>query len=97
MDARRMSDNKLVYIKRVTTNSDEVKIATFLGRGTLQQDPQCHCVPVLDVFADDKDKELSYMVMKYLRHIDVPEFDFVENVVDLVDQMLEVYYRLVPV
>lgn len=42
------------------------------------------------MFQDDEDPEISYMVMPFLRPIDLPKFEFVIEVVDFVDQILEV-------
>lgn len=94
MDARRISDNRLVYIKRVRTGGSEVKIATMLVAAPLDKDPRNHCVPILDVFQDDQDEDISYMIMPFLRPIIRPQFDYVENVVDFVNQVLEVRQTL---
>ena len=90
MDAVRISDRKSVYIKKVPTDSEEIRIATFLSGDSLRTDTRNHCVPILDVFPDDEDASNSYMIMPLLRHIDNPEFETVDDVVDFVDQVLEV-------
>ena len=53
-------------------------------------DPANHSVPILDTFQDLIDKSISYLVMPFLRLIDDPEFEVVEEVLDFVDQILEV-------
>ena len=89
MDATRISDNKLVYIKRVPTNGDELKIALMLNAEPLRQDPKNHCVPVLDHFQNPDDSETSYMVMPYLRQLEDPNMRLVDDIVSFVDQILE--------
>lgn len=90
MDATRVSDSTVVYIKRVDTLSEELRIALMLGTGDLQQDPKNHCVPVLEHFEDDEDSSISYMVMPYLYSLDKPPVERVKHVIGLVDQVLEV-------
>ena len=53
-------------------------------------DPANHSVPILDTFEDLVDKSISYLVMPFLRLIDNPPFEVVEEVLDFVDQILEV-------
>ena len=77
-------------LKRVKTDGSEAKIATMLSADTLREDPTNHCVPILDIFQDDKDDSLSYIVMPYLRLVDTPPMKHVNEVIDLVDQLLEV-------
>ncbi|KAI0345516.1 hypothetical protein BDW22DRAFT_883319 [Trametopsis cervina] len=50
---------------------------------------QNHCVPLLDVFQDPDDPEVTYMVMPYLHPINKPPFVTVGEVMDFVGQMLE--------
>ena len=90
MDAVRTSDNTLVYIKHVPTDSDELKIALLLSATAVRDDPHNHCVPVLDHFEDETDRSMTFMVMPFLLSIDAPPFETVGQVVDFVTQMLEV-------
>lgn len=85
-----MLDGQLVYIKRVSTGSEEISLATMLSSPALTKDPRNHCVPILDVFMDSADPEISYMVMPLLREVDLPPFEAVGDVVDFVSQLLEV-------
>ena len=80
----------LVYIKRVPTHSDELKIALMLNSETLRKDPRNHCVPILDHFEDEQESGMSFMVMPFLQSIDNPPFETVYNVIDFVEQVLEV-------
>lgn len=87
IDAVRISDGKLVYIKAIHTDSEELKILRLLQ--SLPSDPMNHCVPLLDYFADAGNPELSFIVMPYLQFMEEPPFETVANVVDFVDQMLD--------
>lgn len=79
-----------MYIKRVLTNGDEYLLASLFSQETLRDDSRNHCVPVLDSFQDDDDPSISYIVMPFLRLIDEPPFQLVNDIVDFTDQMLEV-------
>ena len=87
VDATRVSDGKLVYIKEVKTGDQESRIASILAA---VEDPENHSVPILDTFADPADKSTSYIVMPFLRSSDSPPFEAVGEVADFVDQVLEV-------
>ncbi|VDB85818.1 unnamed protein product [Peniophora sp. CBMAI 1063] len=89
VDATRVSDGKLVYIKRVPTGGLEPSIATALSSEDMRLDSRNHSVPVLDLFVDEENPETSYMVMPFLRYFNSPEFRTVGDVVDFVDQILE--------
>ena len=52
--------------------------------------PTNHSVRILDTFEDSVNKSISYLVMPFLRLIDYPPFEVVEEVLDFVDQILEV-------
>lgn len=62
----------------------------MLGSEELTRDKRNHCVPVIEHFQDDEDADISYIVMPFLRPIDEPPFETVDNVIDFVDQILEV-------
>ena len=87
VDATRISDGKLVYIKKVKTDDQESLIALTLA--TLEH-PANHSVPILDTFMDSADRSISYIVMPFLRLSDSPPFEAVWDVADFVDQLLEV-------
>ncbi|TFY75607.1 hypothetical protein EWM64_g8404 [Hericium alpestre] len=84
-----MSDNKLVYIKRVGTNDGESRIMAMLNASPLDGDPRNHTVPILDTFQDDEDSSISYIVMPFLRLTHNPPFTNVGEIVDFADQFLE--------
>lgn len=89
MDATRVSDGKIIVIKRTQTRGNESQIALLLCNAASQANDKSHCVPIFDVFEDESDPEVTYIVMPLLRHIDDPECSTVENVADLVDQTLK--------
>ena len=89
VDATRISDGKLVYIKEITTGDQESRIASMLAA---VDDPENHSVPIIDTFVDPTDDSTSYMVMPFLRASDNPPFETVGEVVDFVDQLLEVRF-----
>lgn len=74
----------MVYIKRVTTDDSEVRIATYLSQDLFRQDPHNHSVPILELFRDDYDQAgVSYMVMPFLSLADQPPFDTVGEVLSV--------------
>ena len=79
-----------MYIKRVRTGDPESRIAAKLCAPELVSDPRNHCVPILEIFKDDVDASISYMVMPFLKLMDEPPFERVSEVVDFVTQLLEV-------
>ena len=87
VDATRISDGKLVYIKEVRTGDLESSIALKLSA---IDDPSNHSVPISDTFEDAVDRSISYLVMPFLRLSDNPRFEVVEEVLDFADQILEV-------
>ncbi|KAL6306695.1 hypothetical protein BKA93DRAFT_912475 [Sparassis latifolia] len=89
IDATRISDGKMVYVKRVQSGDNESRIATMLSSETLLKDPRNKCVPIVDLFEDSDDPTISYMVMPFLRLVNDPPFAIVDDVADFVEQMLE--------
>ncbi|TFY76197.1 hypothetical protein EWM64_g7814 [Hericium alpestre] len=89
IDATRLRDGKLVYIKRVGTGDLESTIALDLSSPDLQRDPRNHCVPILDTFQDPEDESVSYMVMPFLRLMYQPPFEYVGEIYDFGEQILE--------
>lgn len=89
-DATRVSDGRLVSIKRVKTSGTELEIVNVLSSLELSSDPRNHCVPIFDQFRDDQDSQWSYIIMPFLRYVDDPPFETVSDIVDFVTQMLEV-------
>ncbi|EMD34377.1 hypothetical protein CERSUDRAFT_117250 [Gelatoporia subvermispora B] len=89
IDARRICDNALVYIKRMKTGCEEMRALSYLSSDEFSRDPRNHCVRVLEILKDPDDPNLSYVVMPFLRPMDSPPFAIVSEVIDFVDQILE--------
>ena len=47
-------------------------------------------MPLLEVFDDNVDGDICYLVTPLLRNMDDPSFETVNNVIDFVDQTIEV-------
>ena len=77
-------------IKRVRRTDDELRIAQMLSTKDLLADPRNHCVPVIEIIEDPNYDSISYMVMPMLRLADNPPFQYVKEIIDFVDQILEV-------
>lgn len=90
IDARRTSDGKLVYLKKIRPDSQELEILRYISSPELVQHPQNHCVPLLDVIYDPSDPETCFVVMPYLRYIDHPPFELVEDMMEFGEVILEV-------
>ncbi|KAI0040984.1 hypothetical protein FA95DRAFT_1683498 [Auriscalpium vulgare] len=89
IDATRLSDGNMVYIKRVKTGDLESRIAIKLSTEALRRDPRNHSVPIVDTFVDSEDSQISYIVMPFLKSIDDPEFEFIGEFLDFGEQILE--------
>lgn len=77
----------MIAIKCIRRSSQELHIAQFF---TSLPDPQNHCVPVFDVFPDPLDSQWDLVVMPFLRPFNDPEFYYLGEIVNMVDQTLEV-------
>lgn len=77
-------------IKRVRKGTTETSIAQFLSSEILRSDPDNHCVPILDIFCDESDPAIEYLVMPILKIFNSPPFYAVSEVVDFIKQTLEV-------
>ena len=92
MDALRLADNKLVYLKRIPKDSTEIQIAKFFSTGESAHDARNHCVPVLDYFEDENLAEYGILVMPLFRPFDDPEFHSIDEVLEFMRQTLEVRF-----
>ena len=79
-------------IKSLPNGGHEVDIGLFL---TAIPHPHNHCVPILDTFPDPVDLQRTLMVMPYLRPFNDPEFLYLVEAIDFMDQMLQVSCRFV--
>ncbi|KZV74071.1 kinase-like protein [Peniophora sp. CONT] len=89
VDATRINDGLLVYIKRTRTGDSESRILALLNAPDVRDDPRNHAVRILDGFEDDVDPTVSYVVMPFLRPVDDPPFQRVGECKRFVDQILE--------
>ncbi|KAH9893444.1 kinase-like domain-containing protein [Cubamyces lactineus] len=89
MDATRISDGKLVYLKEVKSTSSELKILSYLSSDELRKDPRNHTIPLLETLQHPTNPALVFMVMPFLRFIDQPPFETVEDAYDCGEQVLE--------
>lgn len=90
IDATRVSDDKLVYLKKIHPDSEELQLLRYLSSPEMLQDPHNHCVPLLDVIHDLSDPQTCFVAMPYLRYIDYPHPEFVEDMLEYGEQILEV-------
>lgn len=89
VDAIQEATGKQVYIKEVPSNSEELHIAQMLIQEEWAKDPRNHCVPLIKVFKDHQNSDLSYMVMPFLRPVETPPFETVKEIIRFADQILE--------
>lgn len=87
VDATRIADGKLVYIKQVMTGDAESRLTLMLNS---HEDSTNHTVPILDTFVDTTDETISYLVMPFLRLFDEPPFESIGETLDFADKVLEV-------
>jgi len=83
-------EGRVVCIKQVSRDDNELLIARMLSANELRADPRNHCVPIIDVIDDPEDDTKSYVVMPFLRCANDPSFQYVKEIMDFVDQILEV-------
>ncbi|PCH36039.1 hypothetical protein WOLCODRAFT_91811 [Wolfiporia cocos MD-104 SS10] len=91
LDATRLSDGKMVSLKKVvrSVHPYEADIAQFLSSKPLSRDARNHCVPIYEVLKVPSDNNTVILVMPFLRQFDDPEFQTVGEVVELCQQLFE--------
>jgi hypothetical protein len=92
VDATRISDGKLVWIKHIFTGREEMQMLQrlCLPSSPLAQDPKNSAAPILQMFVDPEDSNYSFVVMPFLRPVADPPFKYIGEVCDFIDQTLEV-------
>ena len=93
LDAKDLMTGRVICIKRLGKKTNELEIGRYLvpdSSSESSQDPNNHCVPILDAFKDPVHCDVSYIVMPLLRPFDDPEFGTIGEVIDFVTQLLEV-------
>ena len=88
-----MLDGRLVSIKRMSAQTIEASILQLFAGDT---DPRNHCIPVDAVLRDEDSVGWLHCVSPFLRPFDDPAFEYVGEVVDCVDQLLEVSVCAIP-
>ena len=86
-EATRISDGIKVILKKVDKRSNEAAIATYLSNKRCEDN---HCVPIFEIFEDETDGTIEFIVMPLLRRFDSPSFDTVDEVIDFMRQTLKV-------
>ena len=91
MDAIRISDGRVVVLKRLERGSsaEEVDITRYLSQEGFIGDTRNHCVPMLD-FLDPGTGRDVFLVIPLLRRIQLPPMESVDDVVNFIEQTLEV-------
>jgi hypothetical protein len=89
LDATRVKDNVKVVLKRVFSDSDEIRIALYLSSVEMTSDPRNRTVPILDVISLPGDKYVL-LVMPFLRVFNTPPFHCRSEVVEAFRQLLQV-------
>ena len=90
VDATRISDNKLVWIKYVGKSTNKFALSKIASSSTFAENPHNHCTPILDTFVDPSDDTMCYLVEPFLRQMNEPPIETVSEVIDFVDQTLQV-------
>lgn len=90
LDANRVSDGKLVFLKLIPKSSPEIEIGRLLASPSLQADPRNHCVPILDILDDPILEDGAILVLPLLRQIDRPPPTTIQEFIALIDQTLGV-------
>jgi serine/threonine protein kinase len=88
LDAVRISDGKLVGLKKVDTalHPFEVEIHKLLTSEPLASDPDNHCVPLYEVLQVPSEKNTVILVMPYLRRYESPRMETIGEAVDFFRQ-----------
>ncbi|GJJ14673.1 hypothetical protein Clacol_008939 [Clathrus columnatus] len=92
MDAKRISDGKLVKLKRVfkPEHPFEAEIGLYFSSPALKDDPHNHCIPILDILEVPDVDDLVLLVMPLLRPYNNPSFVTIGETVDFLKQILQV-------
>ncbi|KZT41054.1 hypothetical protein SISSUDRAFT_1001372 [Sistotremastrum suecicum HHB10207 ss-3] len=89
MDAKRLSDGRVVALKLLPTHRKELPILTYLSSAPLRADPRNHSVPLLDVHPlPDTDEEVL-AVMPLLVYFDRPPFETIGEILLCIYTYLE--------
>lgn len=90
MDATRMSDGKMVMLKK--NEKEEASILHYFSALPQAASPQNHTVPIFALITLEHFENMQIVVMPFLRPFNSPPFDTVGEGVDFIRQALEVRY-----
>jgi len=90
IDATRVSDGKLVGLKKVSksVHPAEASICDFFSSEPRKSDRDNHCVPIYDLLQVPEEEDRIVIVMPFLREYDSPNFETIGEVVDFFNQAL---------
>ncbi|KAF8520901.1 hypothetical protein BU17DRAFT_88463 [Hysterangium stoloniferum] len=88
IDARRISDDTMVFLKMVETEKEELPIAMHLSSEILRSDARNRTVPILDVIPLPDSDDRAFLVMPFLRKFDRPDFQFRIECIEAIRQMI---------
>ncbi|KAI0745180.1 kinase-like domain-containing protein [Earliella scabrosa] len=91
MDAKRMSDGKVVVLKRVqkSLNPQELEITSMFSVEPLASDPRNHCVPIYAALQSPHDEDSVLLVMPLLRQYNKPRFYTYGEAIECFRQLFE--------
>lgn len=92
MDAVHTDTGKLVMLKKVWKDSNEIEIIEYLNSPSMIEESKKYTIRVIEIIQDiPGDEDYSLLVMPFLQMLDYPErFDTVGECLDCVLQMLKV-------
>lgn len=90
MDARRVRDGAMVWLKYVGKNTPEIPIGGMLSHPAVQNDPLNHTTPLLEVIELEEDSDHAILAFPLLRSILDPLPQSIRECLDFMDQTLEV-------
>ncbi|KAH9920144.1 uncharacterized protein B0H18DRAFT_1025314 [Fomitopsis serialis] len=91
MDATRLSDGYLVTMKKIEIDIHpyELEIGQFLSSDQITFGPRNRCVRILEVLPDPTEKNISIIVMPYLKAFNDPDFLTFGEAVTCLKQLIE--------
>ncbi|KAJ7158155.1 kinase-like domain-containing protein [Mycena filopes] len=89
LDAVRVADGRKVVLKRVPTESDELRILRYLSEPSVASNPWNRTIPILDTFLHPEDPTSTFIVMPYMRKFNYPPFHCRGEFVEAMRQFLE--------
>ena len=92
MDATRISDGRVVVLKKVNKHNHpyEAEIGQLFSTEPLASDPRNRCVPIYDVLQSPLDESMVFLVMPYLMRYHELRFGTIGEAVECFRQLFEV-------